>query len=66
MVQFVKRNHTDGSFIEFNRPTDNDADFPSIERVTANWFGEVNPWQLDLYEVWFAAGRFANRGEVTY
>jgi hypothetical protein len=66
MVQFVKRNHTDGSFIQFNRPTDNDADFPSIERVTANWFGEVNQWQPDLHEVWFAAGRFGNRGAVSY
>jgi len=66
MVQFVKRNHTDGSFIQFNRPTDNDVDFPSIERVTANWYGEVNPWSLDLFEVWYAAGRFGNRGAVSY
>lgn len=66
MVQFVKRNHADGSFIQFNRPTDNDADFPSIVRVTANWFGAVNRWQLDLYEVWFAAGRFGNRSTVGY
>lgn len=66
MVQFVKRNHTDGTFIQFHRPTDNDVDFPSIERVTANWYGEINSWSLDLVEVWFAAGRFGNRGAVGY
>jgi len=66
MVQFVKRNHTDGSFIQYHKPTDNDADYPSIVRATANWFGEMNRWQPDVYEVWFAAGRFGNRGAVSY
>jgi hypothetical protein len=66
MVQFVKRNHTDGSYIQFNALTDNDADFPSIVRATANWYGEINPWMLDLYEIHFVAGQFANRGDVTY
>ena len=66
MVQFVKRDHTDGSYIKFNAPTDNDADFPSIVRATANWRGETNPWMLDLYEIHYVAGQFANRGDVTY
>lgn len=66
MVQFVKRNQTSGEFIKFHKPDDDHLDFPSIVRVTANWFGEVNPWELDLYEVWFAAGRFGNRGTVGY
>jgi len=65
-LQFVKRNHTDGSFIRFNRPTDNDADLPSIHRVVADWFGEVNPWNLDNYEVWFVAGRFGVHRAITY
>jgi hypothetical protein len=66
MVQFVRREHTDGSFIQYHKPTDNDADYPSIVRATANWFGEVNRWQPDVYEVWFSSGRFGNRGAVAY
>lgn len=64
--QFVKRTQPDGSFIEYHRPTDMPVDFPSIERVTANWRGEVNPWNLDIYEVIFCNAPWANRGEIEY
>jgi len=50
--------------VEWNRPTDNDADFPSVERVTWNEYGEMNPWNSDIYEVCFCNGSFANRGAV--
>jgi len=62
MVQWVARNQATGEAMRYNRPTDNDVDFPSIHRVTANWFGEMNRWNLDVYEVFFAAAQFANRG----
>lgn len=65
-VQFVRRRQPDGSLVEFNRPVDNNVDFPSIERVTANWYGEVNTWEPDLYEIFYCAAPFANRGTVTY
>lgn len=66
MVQFVKRRQPSGELIEYHRPTDNDADFPSVERVTANWFGEANPWNLDVYEVFYGSGKFANRGAASF
>ncbi len=65
-VQWVHRRHADSSIIQYNRPEDTVADFPSIERVTANWFGEMNRWNLDIYEVFFSAGAFANRGGKSY
>lgn len=65
-VQYVRRRQPDGSLIEFNRPVDSNVDFPSIERVTANWYGEVNPWEPDLYEIFFCAAPFSNRGDVSY
>jgi len=65
-VQFVRRRQPDGSLIEFNRPVDTNVDFPSIERVTANWYGEVNTWQPDLYEIFYCAAPFSNRGGVVY
>jgi hypothetical protein len=66
MVQFVRRLQPDGSFVEFNRPPDNAVDFPSIERVTANWYGEVNAWNLDVYEIFYTAAKFGNRGALAY
>jgi len=66
MVQFVKRMQPTGEFVEYNRPVDNNVDFPSIERVTANWYGEVNPWNLDIYEVFYTAAKFGNRGSIGY
>ena len=65
-VQFVNRRHADGSLIQYNRPEDTVVDFPSIERVTANWFGEINVWNLDLYEIFYCAAPFANRGGKGY
>lgn len=65
-IQWVARKQPTGGFIEYNRPTDNDVDFPSVVRVTANWYGEMNPWNLDLYEVFYGAGAFANRGGLGY
>jgi len=50
--------------IEWNRPTDNDADFPSVERVTWNEYGEFNPWNGDLFEIDYCVGSFGNRGAV--
>jgi len=51
--------------IEWNRPTDNDADYPSVERVTWNEYGEFNPWNSDLYEIAYCVGTFGNRGAVS-
>lgn len=66
MVQFVKRRQPDGGFVEYNRPDDNNVDFPSIVRVTANWYGEINPWNPDVYEVYWTAAPFGNRGDIAY
>lgn len=66
MVQFVRRLQPDGSFVEYNRPVDNNVDFPSIERVTANWYGEVNKWNPDVYEIFYTAAKFGNRGTIGY
>ena len=44
-------------------PTDEEADFPSIKRVTWQERGEMNEWQQDLHEIVFCAGSFANRGK---
>jgi hypothetical protein len=65
-VQFIRRLQPTGEFVEFNTPTDSNVDFPSIERVTANWYGEVNPWNLDVYEVFYTSAPFGNRGAVSY
>lgn len=65
-VQFVRRRQPDGSLVEFNRPVDSNVDFPSIERVTANWYGEVNVWEPDMYEIFYCAAPFANRGALAY
>ncbi len=64
--QFVKRTQPDGSFIRYHRPSDAPVDYPSIERVTANWRGEVNPWNLDIYEIIFCNAPWANRGSIQY
>lgn len=66
MVQFVHRRQPDGSLIEYNRPTDTNVDFPSIERVTANWYGGINVWQPDTVEIFFCAAPFANRGDLEF
>ncbi|MHC4542924.1 MAG: hypothetical protein ACYSYL_00155 [Planctomycetota bacterium] len=68
-VQWVRRRQPDGSLIQFHRPLDTNVDFPSIERVTANWRGEVNTWSPDEWEIFWCAAPFANRGgaaEVAY
>lgn len=65
-VQFVKRRNIQDGWINYYTPTDNNVDYPSIERVTCDWHGEVNPWELDVYEVFFCNGAFANRGGVEY
>ena len=51
--------------IEWNSPSDEQADFPSIKRVTWNERGEMNPWDLDCFEVVFCEANFANRGGVS-
>ena len=66
MVQFVRRMQPDSSFVQYNRPQDNNVDFPSIERVTANWYGEVNPWNPDIYEIFWTAAPFGNRSTIAY
>jgi len=66
MIQYVSRRHADGSLIQYNRPDDTVVDFPSIERVTANFYGEMNRWNLDIYEVFYCAAPFANRGAREY
>lgn len=65
-LQFVNRRHADGTVLQYNRPADTVVDFPSVERVTVNWFGEMNVWNLDIYEVYYVAGAFANRGGKSY
>jgi len=65
-IQWVHRRHADGSIIQYNRPDDTVVDFPSVQRVTGNWYGEFNPWNLDIYEIYFSAGAFANRAGVSY
>jgi len=65
-LQFVHRRQPTGELIRYNRPEDTVVDFPSIERVTANWYGEMNAWNLDVYEVYWVAAPFANRGGVDY
>jgi hypothetical protein len=50
--------------IEWNSPSDEQADFPSVKRVTWNERGEMNPWDLDCFEVVFCEAKFANRGNV--
>lgn len=66
MVQLVKRNQPDGTFVQYHRPVDNNVDFPSIERVTANWYGEINKWNPDIYEMYWTAAPFGNRGTISY
>ncbi len=66
MVQWVARRQPDGSLIQFHRPVDTNVDFPSIQRVTANWYGEVNKWSPDLVEIFFCAAQWANRGALEY
>ncbi len=66
MVQFVQRKQPDGSLIQYHVPTDNNVDFPSVNRVTANWYGEVNPWNLDVVEIFYVNAAWANRGAVEY
>jgi hypothetical protein len=65
-TQFVRRRQPDGSLIQYHRPVDTNVDFPSIERVTANWYGEVNNWNPDIVEIFFCSGPFANRGAIEY
>lgn len=61
-VQFVQRTQPDGSLIQYHRPTDDNVDFPSVERVTANWYGEFNQWNPQLTEIYFCSAPFANLG----
>jgi hypothetical protein len=66
MVQFVRRRQPDGTFVQYHRPVDTNVDLPSIERVTANWYGEINPWNLDVYEIFYTAAPFGNRSAIAY
>ena len=66
MTQFVRRRQPDGSLVQYHQPDDTNVDFPSVERVTANWYGETNPWELDTVEVFFCNAPFANRGAVSW
>ena len=65
-VQFVRRLQPDGQFVQYHTPLDTNVDFPSINRATANWYGEINGWDLDMYEIVFHGGPFANRGGVEW
>lgn len=65
-VQWVMRRQPDGSLIEYIRPRDDNVDYPSVERVTANWYGEINQWNPDIVEIFFVNAPFANRGDVTW
>ena len=66
MVQFIRRRQPDGTLVQFNQPVDTNVDFPSVERVTANWYGEPNPWLLDTVEIFYCNAPFANRGAVEW
>lgn len=69
-VQWVRRRHPqDGSLIQYFRPEDSNVDFPSIERVTAHWRGEVNTWAPDEWEIFWCSAPFMNRADaagITY
>jgi hypothetical protein len=51
--------------ITWHRPKDEEADYPSIERVTWQERGEMNMWDPDVYEIVYCEGSFANRGGVS-
>lgn len=51
--------------ITWNTPSDEEADFKSIKRVTWQERGEMNTWDPDLYEIVYCEGSFANRGNVS-
>jgi hypothetical protein len=65
-VMYCQRRHTDGSFIRFHRPTDDNVDFPGTHRLTAHWRAEFNQWAPQLTEIYFTAAPFANLGEASY
>jgi hypothetical protein len=64
-VQFVRRRYK-GNLITFHRPVDTNVDFPSIERATAEWHGEINQWNPDVIEIYFCSAKWANRGQPAY
>ncbi len=47
--------------ITWHKPTDLEADYPSIVRVTWQERGEMNPWALDDYEIVFCEAKYAAR-----
>lgn len=51
--------------VTWHTPTDTHRDYPSVVRVTWDERGEMNPWNLDLYEIVFCAASFGNRGAVS-
>ncbi len=51
--------------ITWHHPKDEEADYPSIERVTWQERGEMNMWDPDLYEIVYCEGSWANRGGVS-
>ncbi len=65
-VQFVRRPTPSGELISFYAPTDEHFDYPSHNRVTAEWFGEINQWNPDPIEVFWCAGPSASYGAVGY
>lgn len=65
-VMYVARQHADGSFIRYHAPTDDNVDFPSVHRRTAQWRGEFNQWAPQLTEIYFVSAPFANLGAAAY
>lgn len=65
-VQFVRRTTPTGQLVSFYTPSDEHMDFPSVDRVTAEWFGTINQWNPDPIEVFWCAGPYASSGAVEY
>jgi hypothetical protein len=65
-VMYVSRLQPDGSHIEYHQPSDDNVDFPSVVRFTANWYAEFNQWAPQLTEIIFCAAPFANTGAAAY
>ena len=65
-VQFVRRRTPDNGLITFYTPTDQHMDYPSVDRVTAEWFGSINQWNPYPIEVFWCAGPYASYGAVEY
>ena len=50
--------------ITWHNPKDEEADFPSIVRVTWDERGEMNPWAPDDYEVVFCEAKYPAVGGI--